>query len=90
MFIILEFIPNIHGLVWLEYVLHFLEYISAPHTRINLLFAASEYCCLASFFAYNEPQYLAINPLQKMACESDSTSELFLEKFHRQKNLCLS
>ena len=35
---------------------HVFEDISATQTRINLLFAALEPCCLAGSFAYNKPQ----------------------------------
>ena len=36
---------------------HVFEDILAPRTRINLLFAALEPCCLAGSFAYNKPKF---------------------------------
>ena len=38
-------VPNIDGLVWLGYLTHVSEDISAPNTRINLLIAALEPSC---------------------------------------------
>ena len=45
--------PNIDGLVWLGYLTHVSEDISAPHTRINLPIALLERCCQAGRFEYD-------------------------------------
>ena len=39
--------PNIDGLVWLGYLTHVSEDISAPHTQIYLSIAPLEPCCKA-------------------------------------------
>ena len=46
--------PNIDGLVWLGYLTHVLEDISAPRNRINLRIASLESCCKAGRFEYNK------------------------------------
>ena len=45
--------PNIDGLVWLGYLTHVLEDISAERNRINLRIASLESCCKAGRFEYN-------------------------------------
>ena len=51
---ILREVPNIDGLVWLGYLTHVSEDISALHTRINLPIAALEPCCKADRSEYNK------------------------------------
>ena len=45
--------PNIGGLVWLGYLSHVSEDISASRTRINLSIASLKRCCKAGSFEYN-------------------------------------
>ena len=51
---ILREVPNIDGLVWLGYLTHVSEDISASHTRINLPIALLEPCYKAGRFECNE------------------------------------
>ena len=50
--------PNFDGLVWLGYLTHVFEDISAPRTRISLRIASLESCCKAERFEYNKAYIL--------------------------------
>ena len=51
---ILREVPNIDGLVWLGYLTHVWDDISAPRTRIDLPIASLGPCCKAGRFEYNK------------------------------------
>jgi hypothetical protein len=47
-------VPNIHSLVWLDYLLHVSEDISASESWISLAIAALKARCTAIYFEYNK------------------------------------
>ena len=52
-----HYVLRLDGLVWLSYFTHILLDISAPRTRIKVLFAALTLCCKANCFEYNKPKF---------------------------------
>ena len=82
---ILQEVPNIDGLVWLGYLMHVLQDISASRTRINLPIAALKPCFKADSFEYNKPYLRIFVPLllgtESIVSENDDIQNQFFEDF---------